>query len=260
MATILITGASGNIGTTLTRHLKKKHELTLVDIDFSDFPASLKEGTTLQEIDLSAPETVAGLFSGIDYVIHLAGDPSPDAKFYGSLLDLNYKVPHNVFSEAVKKNSSVKRVIFATSVHAIGGYPANVQVKTSDYPRPADLYGVSKVYMEALASYHAYHYEKEFIGIRIGGFDSDIKSDQVDADGLATHLSKRDMCQLIDCCLTAELKEPFLLVNGVSNNRFPRMDISQAYFDIGYAPQDDAFKLYDDGKYDFLSEVKSNME
>ena len=260
MAAILLTGASGNIGTVLTAYLKKKHDLTLVDIDFSDFPDSLKEGTTIRELDLTNPKNVNGLFSGIDYVIHLAGDPSPDAKFYDSLIDLNYKVPHNIFREIVKDNSSVKRVIFASSVHAIGGYPDNVQVKTSDYPRPQDLYGVSKVYMEALASYHAYHSNKEFIGIRIGGFDSDIQSDKVDADGLATHLSKRDMCHLIDCCLNAQLQEPFLLVNGVSNNRFPRMDISQAYFDIGYTPQDDAFKLYADGNYDFTEEEDVEIE
>lgn len=254
MSNILITGASGNIGTVLTEHLKKNHSLTLVDVDFSDFSDFLKEGTEIKEIDLTDPENVNGLFKGIDYVIHLAGDPRPDADFYGSLLDLNYKVPHNIFKEAVKEDTSVKRVIFASSVHAIGGYPPNVQVKTIDYPHPADLYGVSKVYMEALASYHSYKYGQEFIGIRIGGFDSDITPGTADADGLATHLSKRDMCHLIDCCLTADLKQPFLLVNGVSNNRFPRMDISQAYFDIGYSPQDDAFEMQGDGEYDFHEE------
>ncbi|APZ48492.1 nucleoside-diphosphate sugar epimerase [Jeotgalibaca sp. PTS2502] len=254
MANILISGASGNIGTVLTEYLKDKHTLTLVDVDFTDFPDHLKNVSHLKEIDLTVPDNVTGLLDGIDYVIHLAGDPRPDAEFYDSLLDLNYKVPHNMFKEAVKEDSSVKRTIFASSVHAIGGYPENVQVKTSDYPHPEDLYGVSKVYMEALASYHAYKYGKEFIGIRVGGFDSDISPGVANADGLATHLSKGDMCHLIDCCLTADLKQPFLLVNGVSNNRFPRMDISQAYFDIGYEPKDDAFEIHENGHYDFKEE------
>lgn len=248
MAKIMITGASGNIGTVLAKHLKQDNELILVDIDFSDFPQELKQELVLKEVDLTSQESFEDLFLGIEYVIHLAGDPRPDADFYDSLLDLNYKLTHNVFNEVIKEKSSVKRVIFASSVHTIDGYPSNVQVKTTDYPRPADLYGVSKVYMEALANYYAFRYRKEFIGIRIGGFDSDIYNEKVDAKGLATHLSKRDMCHLIDRCLIAELNEPFLLVNGVSNNLFPRMDISQAYRDIGYRPIDDAFKLYSEKK------------
>lgn len=260
MASILITGASGNIGIVLTEYLKKSYDLTVVDIDFSDIPEDLLDGVTVKKIDLVDPKNWEGILHGIDYVIHLAGDPRPDAKFYDTLLDLNYKVPHNLFEEAIKDENDVKRIIFASSVHTIGAYPPNVQVKTSDYPRPADLYGVSKVYMEALASFHAYMHNQESIGIRIGGFDSDIQPGETDADGLATHLSKRDMCHLIDRCLEAELNRPFLLVNGVSNNRFPRMDISQAHFDIGYTPKDNAFDMYGDGVFNFKQEDEVDMD
>lgn len=258
MAKIMITGANGNIGVVLTEHLKNKHDLTLVDIDFSHLSDSLLVGTTCLNLDLVKRENWNNLLTGIEYVIHLAGDPSPEADFYDSLLDLNYKVPHNLFEAAIK--SDVKRIIFASSVHAIMGYPKNVQVKTSDYPKPADPYGVSKVYMEALASYHAYSSNQEAIGIRIGGFNSKIEPGVTDLDGLSMYLSKRDMCHLIDCCLTTDLAEPFLLVNGVSNNRFPRMDISQAHFDIGYSPQDDAFKMLQDGVLNFKKEEHVKMD
>ncbi|MGP6139972.1 MULTISPECIES: NAD-dependent epimerase/dehydratase family protein [unclassified Jeotgalibaca] len=258
MAKILITGANGNIGTVLTEYLKPNHELTLVDVEFTNLSDTLLEGLIYLDIDLVKPENWNDLLTDIEYVIHLAGDPSPEADFYGTLLDLNYKVPHNLFEAAIKSN--VKRIIFASSVHAIMGYPKNVQVKTSDYPKPADAYGVSKVYMEALASFHAYTSKQEAIGIRIGGFDSKIEPGVTDMDGLAIYLSKRDMCHLIDCCLEAELAEPFLLVNGVSNNRFPRMDISQAHFDIGYTPKDDAFKMLQDGVLDFKEEDSVDME
>lgn len=260
MSNILITGAAGNIGVVLTEHLKKNHDLTLVDVDFSDLPEELTKNTTLLNHDLSIPDNWDGLLKDIDYVIHLAGDPSPDAEFYDTLLNLNYKVPHNLFEEAIKDHNHVKRIIFASSVHAIGGYPLNVQVKTSDFPRPEDLYGVSKVYMEALASFHAYKHNQPSIGIRIGGFNSDITVGKTDADELSKHLSKRDMCHLIDRCLEADMNRPFLLVNGVSNNRFPRMDISQAHFDIGYTPQDNAFDMYGDGTYPFAKEEEIDMD
>ncbi|WP_051912570.1 hypothetical protein [Carnobacterium funditum] len=59
---------------------------------------------------------------------------------------------------------------------------------------------------------------------------------------LADYVSARDFCQLIDCALTAELKESFLLVNGISNTPFPHLDIDQARVAIGYHPQDNAFE------------------
>lgn len=260
MDSILITGATGQIGVVLVKYLKEKYKLTLVDIDFSNTPQNLLASTTTKEVDLSNPKNWKGLLEGIDYVIHLAGDPDPEADFYDSLLDLNFKIPYNLFEEAHLEDNTVKRIIFASSVHAIGGYPDNVQVDTSDYPRPADMYGVSKVFMEALASYHAYTNNQESIGIRIGGFDGEISPEITNADALATYLSKRDMCHLIDCCLEAELVQPFLLVNGVSNNRFPRMDITQAHFDIGYTPQDDAFEIQGNGKFDFKEEPEVDMD
>jgi nucleoside-diphosphate-sugar epimerase len=39
------------------------------------------------------------------------------------------------------KTSGVKRFIFASSIHAISGYPKDMQVKTIDPVNPGDLYG-----------------------------------------------------------------------------------------------------------------------
>ncbi|WP_373738313.1 hypothetical protein [Jeotgalibaca porci] len=46
MAKVMITGANGNIGVVLTEHLKKNHDVTLVDGEFSNLSDSLLEGTT----------------------------------------------------------------------------------------------------------------------------------------------------------------------------------------------------------------------
>ena len=51
------------------------------------------------------------------------------------------------------------------------------------------------------------------------------------------------MNHLIDCCLEAELNEPFVLVNGISNNSFPRLSLEEASVKLGYKPQDDAFEM-----------------
>lgn len=124
-------------------------------------------------------------------------------------------------------------------------YPEYVQVKATDPVRPADLYGVSKVYLEGLASYYAYTHGMESIGIRIADYkasDEELTKD-ADKNGMAMFLSKRDMNHLIDCCLEAELKEPFLIINGISKNSFPRLSYEEAHVQLGYEPQDDAFEM-----------------
>lgn len=243
MAKILITGATGTIGLEVTRHLVNNHDLTVVGRDFSDFPEDLKEKVRLVEKDLIVRENWNGLLDHIEFVIQLAGQADPNATFYGDLLEMNYKIPHNLYDEATKVNV-LKRIIFASSIHVVGAYPNYVQVKASDPVRPADLYGVSKVYLEGLAAYHAYVNQIESIGIRIADYkasDDEIEG-STNKNEMAEYLSVRDFNHLIDCCLKAELEEPFLLINGISKNTFPRLSYEEARVKLGYEPQDDAFE------------------
>lgn len=244
MSNILITGATGVIGTELTKHLKDNHNLTLVDIDFSEFPEELQEGVQIIETDLSVPENVEGLLEKIEYIIQLAGEPDAEAVFYGDLLELNYQIPHNIFKEA-SKAPYLKRVIFASSIHAVDAYPDNMQIKVTDPIRPADLYGVSKVYLEGLAAYHAYTNNVEAIGIRIADYKASPEELPKDADenAMANYFSARDLNHLIDCCLNAELEEPLLIVNGISNNTFPRLSFEEARVKLDYQPKDNAFEM-----------------
>lgn len=244
MANILITGATGTIGFELTKHLINNHELTVVGQDFSDFPEELKKQVNIVKKDLIKPKNWEGLLDNIDFVIQLAGEANPDALFYGDLLEMNYKIPHNLYEAATKANK-LKRIIFASSIHTVGAYPNYVQVKASDPVRPADLYGVSKVYLEALAAYHAFVNQIESIGIRIADYkaNEDEIQESKNKNEMAEYLSKRDFNHLIDCCLNAELEEPFLIVNGISKNTFPRLSYEETRVKLAYEPLDDGFKI-----------------
>lgn len=243
MAHIMITGATGTIGVEVAKHLINDHELTLVGQDFSDFPKDIADRSHIVSADLTDPDNWEGVLDEIEYIIQFAGQADQDADFYASLLDLNYKIPHNLFQAAIHAKK-LKRVIIASSIHAVDAYPENNQVKVTDPVRPKNLYGVSKVYVEALAAHHAYVNDVESIAIRIADYkasDDELEPD-ADKNGMAMYLSKRDMNHLIDCCLEAEMKEPFLLVNGISNNAFPRLSLEEARVKLGYNPQDDAFE------------------
>ena len=216
MSKILITGATGTIGKRLTRHLIERYQLTLVDIDFSEFPEELKHGVQIVETDLVNRENWRGLLDDIEYVIQLAGEPDQFADFYDDLEELNYEIPHNLYDEALEAKK-LKRIIFASSIHAVDTYPNDIQVKTTDPVRPSGLYGVSKVYLEALASHYAYVHNIPSIGIRIANYtvNNEELDSEVDEAGMAMYFSARDMNHLVDCCLKAELDEPYLLVNGL---------------------------------------------
>lgn len=243
MANILITGATGTIGTELAKHLIDEHALTLVGRDFSEYPDNLLENAKVVKKDLVERDSWDGLLDEAEYIIQLAGQAAPDAEYYGDLRQLNYDIPYNLFDEA-KDAPNLKRVIYASSIHAVSAYPQNVQVKATDPTRPADLYGVSKVYLEGLATYHAYKNGVESIGIRIANYRADnTVSEEADEHGRAMYFSKDDMNRLIDCCLETELDEPALVVNGISANTFPRLSFETARVKLGYEPQDNAFEL-----------------
>lgn len=241
MANILITGATGAIGTELAKHLINNHELTLVGRDFSDYPDNLMDQANIVKKDLVDRDNWDGLLDDAEYIIQLAGEAGADAEYYGDLRELNYDIPYNLFDEATKAKN-LKRIIYASSIHAVSAYPENVQVKATDPVRPGDLYGVSKVYLEGLAAYHAYENGIESIGIRIADYrpDNDL-DEEADENGKAMYFSKDDMNRLIDCCLEAELEEPTLVVNGISANTFPRLSFETARVKLGYEPQDNAF-------------------
>ncbi len=66
-----ITGADGTIGTVLRNGLSGQHE-----IESFTFTENQQHGST--KIDLSKGAEVVGKFSGLDALIHLAADRSPN--------------------------------------------------------------------------------------------------------------------------------------------------------------------------------------
>ena len=132
------------------------------------------------------------------------------------------------------RRAGVRRIVFATSNHAVGFYPRDHRIDHRVVPRPDSRYGVSKAFGEAIASLYS---DKHGIGVlctRIGNFGEK----PIDKRRLSIWISPRDYTQLV----RIGLEHPdirYEIVYGVSNNRRSWYDNSNAER-LGYRPQDDS--------------------
>ena len=234
---VLVTGAAGNIGSYVAAQAHERYDLRLM-VQSTDDAEPIKDFGEIVVADLADLERLKEICAGIDTVVHLAGDPSPSAT-WSSLLETNIIGTYNLMVAA--KAAGCRRVVYASSIHAVSGYPADVQVKTSEPVNPGDLYGVSKCFGEALGRYMAEQEGLSVIAIRIGGFQAREEARKPERIALLdAWVSRRDLLQLIERSIDAtDLR--FAIFHGLSNNRFKRLDISDARALVGYDPLDDLF-------------------
>jgi Nucleoside-diphosphate-sugar epimerases len=240
---VLVTGAAGRIGSNFAERHGEHHEApyALRLMVRGDEPReqidAIRPYGEVVAADLGDLDAMKRAADGIDTIIHLAGEPGPSAVWEDLHRD-NIVGTYHVFAAA--RAAGCRRVIYASSIHAVSGYPADVQVKADDPVNPGDLYGVSKCFGEALCRYMAEQEGVRAIAIRIGAFQPLEKARDPEAlPMMDAFLSHRDMNQLLVRCVEAPDDLRFAIVHGLSNNRFKRLDISSARDLLGYAPVDD---------------------
>jgi nucleoside-diphosphate-sugar epimerase len=235
---ILITGAAGEIGTFLTSSLPTtRYELVLADIRKPDTATAYP----FIELDIADLEQFTAACAGIDTVVHLAADRRTNAP-WETLLPANVIGAYNAFEAAHR--AGCRRVIFASSIHTGSGYPDEVQVHTDMLTRPGNLYGATKVWGEAVARVYADQKGLSCLCLRFGGVGSrDNARRLTDPIFPPMYLTYEDITHLITVCIDAPDDLRYGIFNGVSNNRYKKLDITNAREILGYNPQDDAFEL-----------------
>ncbi|KVT34812.1 NAD-dependent epimerase/dehydratase family protein [Burkholderia ubonensis] len=223
---LLLTGAAGNLGCQLRGALADWADVVRV----SDV-APLGDAAAHEEVrvaDLADRQAVAALVDGVDAIVHLGGI-SVDAPF-DDLLEANIRGTYNLY-EAARKHG-VKRIVFASSNHAIGFHPVT-EVLDADAPqRPDSLYGVTKCFGEALSRYYFDRFGIETVCLRIGSSFEAPKNPRM----LVTYLSYRDFIELVRCSLLTN-RVGHVVVYGVSDNPVKWWDNTKAGF-LGFRPRD----------------------
>jgi NAD+ dependent glucose-6-phosphate dehydrogenase len=252
---VLVTGANGVIGGVVRGHLADSYELSYLTRRPAGFPSHVCDIRDLSSIRLA--------FEAMDAVVHLAGASSVNDPWDRVLAD-NIVGTHNVFEAA--RRAKVRRVVFASSNHAIGMYEADgaPDIYDLDDPRvydasapvrPDSLYGVSKLFGEAIGRLYADRHGMDVICLRIGAVRENDDPTNVQAGRpfeplpvltadesrqrlRAVWLSHRDCAQLIRRALDADVH--WAVVYGISNNPRRLWDLAGARELLGYEPEDSA--------------------
>jgi len=233
---VLVTGAAGRIGKYFTTNAPSNYKLRLMIRSGEDPDEELKKYGVVMIGDLADLDRLKVICEGVDTILHLAGDPNPNSSWSNVWKD-NVEGTYNLLVAA--KAARCRRVIYASSIHAVSGYPSDVQITPHLPINPGDIYGVSKCCGEALGRYFAEQEGLSVIVLRIGAFQP--LSTARDPNSLMymdSFVSERDLCDLIVRSIN-DLELQFGIFHGVSDNRFKRLDISDAREILGFRPKDD---------------------
>ncbi len=236
---VLLTGAAGRIGTAFRLAHGARYRFRLADLNTDGLAETPGAGHEVVRLDVADRAACHAACAGIDTVVHLAADPSPEAAWEPALLENNIRGVVNVFAAA--SAAGVRRVVFASSAHVIAGYPDSESLSDDIAPRPANLYGASKAFGEAVAAAYA-SAGLSAIAVRIGAYDAPWFHERGTARDAAAYVSARDLNDLLERCVEAE-DLPYAVVAGVSANRRNRFDLVTTRRLLGYAPQDDGFAV-----------------
>ena len=225
---ILITGAAGRLGTELRRGLA--HLAEHVRVSDRDEIADVQPHEEAVICELGDMDAVMALTRDVDAIVHFGGAPVEVP--FEEMLDSNIRGSYHIY-EGARKNG-VKRVIYASSVHAIGYYGLDEKIDADSPARPDSLYGVSKNFVENLSRLYWDKFGIESLCLRI--FSS--FPEPADRRMLWSWLSYDDCIQYVERGLTCP-RLGHTIGHGISDNRLKVIDDSGAGH-VGFHPLDSA--------------------
>ncbi len=228
MKKLVLTGAAGRLGSYLREPLSKLAD-DFVSTDIVEDIGTLYPGERYMRADLANYEAIHEVLEGAEMVVHFGaiGDEAP----FEQILGPNIIGAYNVWEAAYRHGA--RRVVYASSIHAMGMYPRQQRIGTDLPHRPDTFYGLAKCFAEDLGQMYWDKRGLEAVCLRI------LSCAQVTSPrALGTWLSYDDLIQLV----TRAIDTPttgFTVLYGVSDNDRAPVDNHAAHF-LGYQPKDNA--------------------
>ncbi len=233
MKKIVLTGAAGRLGSYLREPLSKLAD-ALVSSDLVEGLETLYSGESYVQADLQNYDAIHALLEGADMVVHFGaiGDEAP----FENILGPNIIGAYNIWEAAYRQG--VRRVVYASSIHAVGMHSKMDFIGTDAQHKPDTFYGLSKCFAEDLARLYWDKRQVEAVCLRI------LSCAQVtSARALGTWLSYPDLIQLVERAISTPATG-FAVIYGVSNNDRAPVDNAKVHF-LGFRPNDNAEQFAD---------------
>ena len=231
---IVLTGAAGRLGGYLRKPLAAKCE-TLVSTDIAPLTDPLINGESFVQADLADYAKMAEIIKGADMVVHFGGHP--DEKPFEDILHANIIGCYNIWQAA--HEAGVRRIVYASSIHAVGLHPKTTAINIHTPHRPDSYYGLAKCFAEDMAKLYWDKKGLEAVCLRILSC-----ANVTNSRALGSWLSYDDLIHLVERAVDTPTTG-FAVIYGVSNNDRSPVDNTGASF-LGYRPRDNAEQFAED--------------
>jgi uronate dehydrogenase len=225
---VLLTGASGALGRSLTRALAEQG-WTLRLTDIAPFPDPIPAGATFTRLDLNDGVGILRLAEGCGLILHFGGISTEFP--FETVLGPNLRGLYHIYEAARRERA---RVVFASSNHSIGFHERTEKLDDDCQFRPDTFYGLSKAYGELMGRLYWDKHGVESVFVRIGS----CFPEPTNARALSTWLSYADLARLMVRCRDADEVGCVVIWGASANSRsFWGHD---ARAKLGWVPQDSA--------------------
>jgi NAD+ dependent glucose-6-phosphate dehydrogenase len=249
---VTIIGGAGTIGSILSKGLRDKYNLTIIDKNIPNHDENFIQ------VDATNPQLLLeSIPKDSDCLINLltikTDNDLKNVDEFHKMTEIHFMSSFYILHAAI--TLGIPKVVYASSNHTTDYYESNGksklgrEINTSDYPYSRGLYGVLKLASENIG--HIIAREKSnnlsIINLRIGSVQPDEYQAVKEEDRLHhTLLSHEDTIQLFDLAIQSNVK--YGTYYGVSDNPEKPWSTENVWKELGFVSKVNSMDVLDKGE------------